>query len=306
MMNLHTDKEAFQQIIDAVSENTGTARDIIEKDYYVTMILEEFFLAENGLVFKGGTSLSKGYHLINRFSEDIDLNYIDHTALNRNKRREIKYTLKDVVDGCDLHISNFSETRSNRNFNRYEIEYNKSYPGSTVLKPNVVVETAFQEKSFPCENKQVQSLITEYLSGIGANDIIVKYHLEPFDVMVQHYIRTFIDKAFALCDYYLADDIDEHSRHIYDLHKIYPLISFNDDFKDLFLKVRHDRQSLKVCLSARSDKTISALLNEIIDSSVYKNDYNYRTALLITDETPYDEAIASLRQIASDLKRILL
>jgi hypothetical protein len=97
MMNLHTDKKTFTDIIDTVSEETSTARDIIEKDYYVTLIMKEFFSEEEGLVFKGGTSLSKGYHLINRFSEDIDLNYIDHDALSRSKRKQIKYALKDVA-----------------------------------------------------------------------------------------------------------------------------------------------------------------------------------------------------------------
>ena len=67
MMSLHTDKDAFMEIINATSEDLQIARDIIEKDYYVTMILREFFRKEEGLVFKGGTSLSKGYHLINRF-----------------------------------------------------------------------------------------------------------------------------------------------------------------------------------------------------------------------------------------------
>lgn len=55
MMNLHIDRETFTDIIDTVSEETGIARDIIEKDYYVTMVLKEFFHDEQGLVFKGGT-----------------------------------------------------------------------------------------------------------------------------------------------------------------------------------------------------------------------------------------------------------
>ena len=85
MMNLHTDKKTFTDIIDTVSEETSTARDILEKDYYVTLIMKEFFSEEEGLVFKGGTSLSKGYHLINRFSEDIDLNYIDQQCLKQKQ-----------------------------------------------------------------------------------------------------------------------------------------------------------------------------------------------------------------------------
>ena len=67
-MYLHHNPELFLEIIDETSERTGIARSIVEKDYYVTMILK--LLARSVLkpVFKGGTSLSKCFHLINRFS----------------------------------------------------------------------------------------------------------------------------------------------------------------------------------------------------------------------------------------------
>ena len=68
MMNLHLDNRTFLDIINEVSNQTGISRDIIEKDYYVTLILKELFRNDKNYVFKGGTSLSKGYHLINRFS----------------------------------------------------------------------------------------------------------------------------------------------------------------------------------------------------------------------------------------------
>lgn len=306
MMNLHLDNKTFLDIIDEVSNQTGIARDIIEKDYYVTLILKELFKSDKNYVFKGGTSLSKGYHLINRFSEDIDINYLDHSRLNRRKRKEIKYDLKEVVESCGLTISNFDKTRSNRDFNRYEIEYPKSFSSSTVLKPDVMVEMAFQEESYPAEKVHIQSLVSEYLESINQVDIIKQYELESFEVVVQSYIRTFIDKLFALCDYYLSDNINEHSRHLYDLHKIYPLIKFNDDFYDLFKKVKEDRSNISVCISARSDKSISALLNEIIESNVYRLDYENRTATLLMDDSSYEDTINTLNSIIKMLKKIKL
>lgn len=71
---LHDDKENFEQIILKVSEETGIEASIIEKDYYVTLFLKRIVEAVPNIIFKGGTSLSKCYKLINRFSEDIDLN----------------------------------------------------------------------------------------------------------------------------------------------------------------------------------------------------------------------------------------
>ena len=304
MMNLHTDKKTFTDIIDTVSEETSTARDIIEKDYYVTLIMKEFFSDEEGLVFKGGTSLSKGYHLINRFSEDIDLNYIDHNALSRSKRKQIKYALKDVAERCGLQISNFEDTRSNRDFNRYEIEYEKSYPSSTILKSNVIVEIAYQERSYPCEKVMINSLIGEYLSSREVKDIIDRYDLHPFEVTIQSCIRTFIDKMFALCDYYFANNIIEHSRHLYDLHKIYPLISFNSEFKKLFLQVREERGERKISLSALSEKRLSDLLEGIIEAGTYRKDYESRTVTLLADDVSYEETIGSLSDIIRKLDEL--
>ena len=67
-MYLHENKENFQEMIELVSTDTGRAAAVIEKDYYVTLILRLLSEQLSNVVFKGGTSLSKGYHAINRFS----------------------------------------------------------------------------------------------------------------------------------------------------------------------------------------------------------------------------------------------
>ena len=297
---------SVKDIIDVISQELGIAREIIEKDYYVTMVMKEFFHDEEGLVFKGGTSLSKGYHLINRFSEDIDLNYIDHDSLNRRKRKEIKYELKDVADRCGLMISNFDDTRSNRDFNRYEIEYDKAFPSSGVLKSSVIVEMSYQEKSYPCEKLKVNSIIGEYLEMKKQGIIINQYDLRSFEVNTQSYLRTFIDKLFAVGDYYLSGVISEHSRHLYDLHKILPLVQFDEKFSKLYWQVREERSQIHICLSARTDKKLSVLLQEIIVSGVYKPDYDKRTSMLLTDDVPYDATIDSLSVIVRKLNEMNL
>ncbi len=72
-MNLHSDKEAFKEIIALAAEHFGYEQSHIEKDYWVSKILCNISLSEykDKTFFKGGTSLSKAYGLIERFSEDI-------------------------------------------------------------------------------------------------------------------------------------------------------------------------------------------------------------------------------------------
>ena len=169
-----------------------------------------------------------------------------------------------------------------------------------------MVEMAFQEESYPIEKVNIQSIIGEYLVSINQDELIIQYELEPFEVTIQSYIRTFIDKLFAICDYYLSNNINEHSRHLYDLHKIYPLIKFNDDFYNLFDKVKEDRSKRSVCLSAISDKSISTLLDEIIKFDTYRLDYENRTSTLLMDDTKYEDTINSLNNIIKKLRKIKL
>lgn len=69
-----TTEQKFR-VLNQVVQQTGYGHDIIEKDWWVTMTLKALFQTscQEFLSFKGGTSLSKGWHLIDRFSEDIDL-----------------------------------------------------------------------------------------------------------------------------------------------------------------------------------------------------------------------------------------
>ena len=73
-MDLHSDKEAFKEIIALAAEQFSYEQSHVEKDYWVSKILRDISLSEyaNKTYFKGGTSLSKAYGLIERFSEDLE------------------------------------------------------------------------------------------------------------------------------------------------------------------------------------------------------------------------------------------
>lgn len=91
-MYLHNDKELFNEVITEVNAKTGISQSIIEKDYYVTMILKLLAMSTPEIVFKGGTSLSKCFHLIDRFSEDIDITFSEHIGESRRKNLNIIFS----------------------------------------------------------------------------------------------------------------------------------------------------------------------------------------------------------------------
>lgn len=96
-MNLHTNKELFTQAITATAQQMKIPEIYIEKDYWVTLALKTIFQSEltTDAVFKGGTALSKCYHIIERFSEDIDLCVLN---LLVNKYKNNIQTLEIAID----------------------------------------------------------------------------------------------------------------------------------------------------------------------------------------------------------------
>lgn len=299
-MYLHNDKDLFSEVITEVNTKTGIAQSIIEKDYYVTMILKLLAKSNPDTVFKGGTALSKCFHLIDRFSEDIDITFAEH--IGESRRKKLKYNiLKPISDELGMPIENWDSIESDKDYNYYLFAYHTvsedEVPG---IQSNVKLETALVSYSFPAEEKEVSSIIYEAIKDT-APDIIADYGLEPFTMKVQSVSRTFIDKIYALCDYYLEDKTKRFSRHLYDIHKLYPTITIDDDFKELTEQVREHRSHLSICPSAKDGVDAKKLIYEFLDKDFYKSDYDTITKTLISDDVTYEQTTLTLREIADKL-----
>ena len=109
--------------------------------------------------------------------------------------------------------------------------------------------------------------------------------------------RTLVDKVFAICDYYLDGKTEKHSRHLYDIHKIYTNMEIPEDFRDLITSVPSLRSELAVCPSAKDGVDITKVLQEIIDTEAYKNDYEEITNGLLFTPLEYHEVITSIKAI---------
>jgi len=104
-MTLHHESTLFTETIRAAAQHLGIKVEFIEKDYWITFVLQNLSKSKfrDCSVFKGGTSLSKGHQLIDRFSEDVDLAIIDEGVksgneikiLIRNLEKEITSSLKE-------------------------------------------------------------------------------------------------------------------------------------------------------------------------------------------------------------------
>ncbi len=296
MKYLHNDKELFEEVISSTANEIGLPIAIIEKDYYVTMILKELSIRAPECVFKGGTSLLKCHHVIDRFSEDIDITFSDD--LGRGARRQFKENvIVKISEELGMPIPDLDDIWSKADYQCYILNY---YPIDgyvpTSMFPGVKMEVVLRTKAFPTEKAMVDSYVYQFLMKENT-DIVEEYGLEPFEMRVQSMNRSFVDKVFALCDYYMVDDLKLHSRHIFDIYMLLPKMNFNNEFIGLIKEVRQHRQQMGGCPSAASDVSIPSLLSEIIENRVYEDDYEDITSYFQKTKIGYDEAIKAIKKV---------
>lgn len=289
------DSELLLELIRECSKKLNISEQYVEKDYFAISLLSQLCKKREDIVFKGGTCLSKCFKVINRFSEDIDVSLnVEHLSY-----KERKILVHDDIESSlletNLNLLNKDNIRSRRWFNQYRGEYNSLV--SNFSSNVIILELATQSPSFPEEVKECQTFVGEYLDSIGQHELCVKFGLEKFQVKVQKLERTFVDKIYAISDYQISKKLTRNSRHIYDLHRILPLIELNSSLVDLFAKVREYRLINPTCYSVLGDYKLYNLVDDMINEETFKSDFNNVTKPLLYDDTQYDECVESLKLI---------
>lgn len=286
MESLHINKQIFSDAIIATSNSLNIAPAIIEKDYYVTLLLKRITEKCPDIIFKGGTSLSKCFKIINRFSEDIDIG-LNADKATEGMRKNLKLSIKEAIDELGFELDNPEHIFTRTYYNKYQIKYPISET-TAFIKPYLYVETAIFMKPFPFEIKEADTYVYRFLKEQKQEQIIEQYGLNPFSIKVQTLDRTFIDKMFALGDYYLTSKTKGYSRHLYDLYKIMPEITFDNSFFELYDEVKKIRSKDVDCPSAKPEQNLKELLEKIYDTDYFKSDYENVTKELLFEEAPYN------------------
>lgn len=289
-MYLHKEnRELFKDVISLTSERMAMPADIIEKDYYVTMILSVLARAEYTVVFKGGTSLSKAFGVLDRFSEDIDITFTEH--LGGSRRRRLKYEILKPIEGeLGLKIRNWDSIESNRDYNHYDYYYDTIIENPVGgLPPFVKLETALMSHAFPTVDKEINNYIYMALAE-EESEMVETYGLIPFTMKVQALERTLIDKIFALCDYYMLGRSKRNARHLYDVYKLSQHVTKDDAFRSLIKEVREHRARMgeSIAPSAQENIDVKRLIIQLCKEDFYMQDYCDTTIRLISDTLDYE------------------
>ena len=229
-MKLFEHPDFEQAILRAVEHfrDQGLRAAIIEKDYYVTEALRLIALAAPGkIIFKGGTSLSKGWDLIQRFSEDIDI-FLDPRAfqppLGKNGiDRELK-KLRDAVGAHPALTFLEPDSQTIGGFGRNDrFSYRQRFGGPGEVVNRVLLEAGTASGSEPTVVVELNSYLGQFLQQsevtLGTEDEA------PFPMALLHFRWTFVEKMFAIhskVELFKRDKtpLGSYARHYYDLYQL--------------------------------------------------------------------------------------
>lgn len=306
---------------------------IIEKDFWVSWILKELFELKdlkNNLIFKGGTSLSKIYQLIKRFSEDIDLSigkslfgFKEDNDLFSLSNKQLKKYIEDLDEHCKKYIQDillnqlnevlFKKLGSKKGW-KLVIEPDDRqtllfyYPSlenyGTYIKPVVKIEMGARSEHWPA----TYEIITPYVSDI----LDERFDKMEGEIKVLTAQRTFWEKAtilhaFAYCSEGKTFQ-ERQSRHYYDFYCL-----LNSNIKEkavseivLLKKVSEHKSYYYRSKKAYYEKAVKGTL-KIIPSHVVllemEKDYNRMKDMLFGSYPEWVEIIEELKKFEKDFNQ---
>ncbi len=319
-MNLHTNKQLFQDAVLATSQQKGIPEIYIEKDYWVTFALHNIFKNEIGkhVVFKGGTALQKCFGLIQRFSEDIDLVVLQNKSETGNqlkkKIRSISKCVSEFLPESEIKGITNKVGMIRKTAHAYPRVF-KGYFGQ--VRDIIILESTWLGNFEPYTTSKVNSFIYEMMLQNNQQAIIDEYNMNPFNVFALSPKRTLCEKIMSLVRFSQTQnpitDLKNKIRHIYDIHSIIKNEELNkffysNEFEIMLLRVaQEDVISFKnnnKWLVNHPSKTI--LFSDTINVwNRIKSTYTGSFSELVFGNIPKEEdVLKTLIEVASRLKSI--
>lgn len=312
-------------ILEQAGNQIGLPAFAVEKDWWVCIILKAVFQSKyaESIIFKGGTSLSKAYGIIDRFSEDVDL-IIDRHLLGFDEltsnsqikklrktsgsfvinefRKELTFQLSILgIDPGRYEIRYNDKVDDTSDPNTIEIYYESVVAASSpYIEKRVLLEMGARSLTEPSEKCIVTSFIDEqYLNS--------SFSLPATEVLVVIPTRTFIEKALLLHEEFSKpiDKIrtDRLTRHLYDLEKLmdteYGLKAIED--RELFETIVHHRKTVNPLRGMDYSNHKRGTINLIPPTEKFKDwELDYKTMqdnMLVGESLKWSELIARIREI---------
>ena len=333
-------KAMIQGVVEARQIDEAAA----EKDWWVTAVLYTLFhtSVSEYLLFKGDTSLSKGWDIINRFSEDIDLalsrdyflnakqlscaNCTSNTQIHNLREKgqdllfgEFKDELVAKLAEMGLEVTVLTDNDiANDNGEPRKVAHDKDpsvlyvqYPTiydsqAAYAIPTVKVEISVLSMSEPYEMRRISSLIEQTFKDEDVDSDLVQ------TIRTVSPARTFLEKAFLLCEEFQKDKPRTHrmTRHFYDLEKLmqtpYAEMALNDI--TLYQEIVEHRRKFYHVGYVDYDKELPTNI-QILPSeeqmSAYEADYNeMKESFIYGQPLTFSELIDKIKILQAQFRKI--
>ncbi len=301
--------ELLEEQIKKTARILGLPADFIRKDFYVTQaiqilthIQDEYF----SLVFQGGTSLSKGYQVIHRLSEDIDFRVVLKPAAlslgkeaKRNRLRDFRYSLVKALSDAGFLINQddvkvFYEGR----FMSIRASFDNA-SAISYLRPHIAIECFVGELLLPTQTTEISSLIKVTL-GDECDHLLFPVNCVSLD-------ETAAEKWVALTRRVAtakenSKESDKHLvRHIYDLYQLHQKSLLTGDYVAIARQViEKDREMYKNTSEAYANnplETSENALNILLNNPVWQEHWDlFLEQMVYSDDKPlFSEAYEQLK-----------
>ena len=241
-MTLDNNRQQLSDAIRAASEHLDIAPVYIEKDYWITKILQQLSRTSqaNNTVWKGGTSLSKAYRLIDRFSSDIDVAVLAEGMKGNQIKNLISKVSKGMTEGIpetDVPGETSKGSHYRKTYHSYTSTLSGSDPRIKLLGNYVIVEINSFANPYPYVRLEIESFITQFLRETGRESLIEELDMAPFELNVLDKRRTICEKLVSLLRFSFTsqplDGLNKKIRHFYDLHALVNDAEFSRLWTDL-------------------------------------------------------------------------
>lgn len=319
-MNLHDNLDLFIQSVKFTAEKKEIQNIYVEKDYWITLALYSIFSSSLGkdVIFKGGTSLSKCYNIIERFSEDIDLVLLrkesDSPNQLKSKLKKISIAVSNIMP--EVQIDNITNKKGM--IRKTAHNYPKVFKGEFgQVRSDIIVESTWLGYFEPYTTKTISSMISEMMLENGQEQLIKQYDLEPFRVLVLDINRTLCEKIMSLVRFSHTDDaitdLNNKIRHIYDIDRLLKneavkRFFYSENFDLMLSKVANDDvKSFKNNNSwLKSHPSKSLIFANTKDTwkqltTTYQTNFKYLVYGIFPKET---EILNTLNEVAERLQKI--
>ena len=249
-MKLHTNIQDFIELIRLSAAHFHILPEFIEKDYWITLILNRLSQSSHtdSVVFKGGTSLTKGYRLNNRFSEDIDIALLDEKLTGNALKTKIR-KIEKIITSDLTEIEEPGVTRKGSVYRKSLFQYPSNVNSRLFnnIQKRIIVEINSFANPYPFVQQKITSFIAEFLTATNQMEVIQEYGLQYFSLNILDKRRTMLEKLVSLIRFSFAEnpshELAKKIRHFYDLYYL-----------------ANDEECVKYIQSPKFQKDLSELL----------------------------------------------